>query len=72
MSDVIGKGYGSDHDWRRDITDKFQFNGYPEKGTRWICRDCGQVFVHFYDIYPGIFEAMEYKDIPELCPSKHK
>lgn len=74
MSDAVGYGYGSDHNWRKDLTDKFQYppTGTPEKATRWICRDCGQVFIHYYDIRPGIFEAMEYAGTPKLCPAKHK
>lgn len=72
MSDVEGSGYGSDHNWKKDITGKFMINGSPEQGTRWICRDCGEIFVHWYDLWPGIFEAMEYRGIPRDCPATMK
>ena len=55
MSDIYGTGFGSTHDWRYDITDIF--GGEP--GSRYICQNCGQVFVHYYNSTPDIFEAME-------------
>jgi hypothetical protein len=63
MSDIHGTGYGSDHNWKWDITDTFG----GEKGTRYYCPDCKQVFVHLYDVTPNIFEAMRERHINEAC-----
>ena len=63
MSDIKGEGFGSAHDWKFDITDRFD----GEKGTRYLCRYCGSCFVHLYDVFPNIFEAMKLREVPELC-----
>lgn len=63
MSDIFGEGYGSCHDWQRDITDTFG----GEKGTRYFCRNKDASFVHLYDVEPDIFKAMEEREVPQTC-----
>lgn len=65
MTDIRGEGYGASHDWRHDITDRF--NG-GERGSRYICHVCGHVFVHLYDVVPDVFEAMNLDGVPDQCP----
>jgi hypothetical protein len=64
VSDIVGSGYGSAHDWCRCITDTFS----GEEGTRYFCRRCGAVFVHLYDLVPDIFAHMEMYGVSEQCP----
>jgi hypothetical protein len=64
VSDIHGEGYGSSHDWQRDLTDIFG----GEKGTRCVCRNGDAVFVHLYDVCPDIFLNMERAaGVPEQC-----
>jgi hypothetical protein len=63
MSDIRGEGYGSSHDWMRDVTDTFG----GERGTRYFCRHQDGVFVHLYELHPDIFEAMRLDGVPETC-----
>ena len=71
MSDVIGTGYGSSHRWKKDLTAKFKNprTGCQEPATRFRCRDCQEIFVHYFDREKGIFEAMEYRGVTRLCPA---
>lgn len=69
MSDIHGTGYGSSHNWKREITDQFTFRGGTVFATRYRCRDCHEVFVHPYHDIPGIFEAMEYRGVTDKCPA---
>jgi hypothetical protein len=63
VSDIIGSGYGSVHDWRRDLTDFFG----GERGTRYVCRHGDALFVHLYDLVPDIFRCMELCGVTEHC-----
>ena len=45
MSDIGGKGYGSDHNWKRGGTAQVKSN-YWAKQTLYVCKDCGQTFAH--------------------------
>ncbi len=62
-TDIRGDGYGSSHNWERNITDLFG----GEKGTRYFCRGCGACFVHTYDLEPDIFKAMRDRDVHDIC-----
>ena len=68
MSAINGDGYGSDHDWIEDITDRFG----GEKGTRYYCKHGDGLFVHLYDITPNIFEAIKERGVSDECVGKPK
>jgi hypothetical protein len=62
MSDILGNGYASSHDWKY-------------LGSRsYICDACGAFFVHAYNQTPDIFEALRAASLdssmnpfPEVC-----
>ena len=67
-SDIIGKGYGSCHNWERGHTMGMEKDGIIEdKATYYKCRDCDTEFLHFYDRVNNIFKAMKVCDIPNIC-----
>ena len=66
MSDIIGTGHGSEHDWLHDLTDTFG----GESGSRYLCNYGDAVFVHLYDVTPDIFAAMKIAGVPEHCVGK--
>lgn len=59
MSDINGKGYGSDHDWQLLTGGR----GY----SLYFCRTCMVRFTHYYDETHDIFEAIEKYGVPETC-----
>ena len=63
MSDIMGTGHGSAHDWENA-------GSSPLKITRYFCRKCRTSFSHEYDSVPEIFEAMEIQNIPIECVHK--
>lgn len=64
MSDIRGDGWGSTHDWQRDITERFS----GTMGTRYFCRGCKAPFVHLYRKTPDIFTALHNFGVEEVCP----
>lgn len=71
MSDIVGEGYGSSHNWKFDLKDVFKYEGKETAGIRYRCRRCDEIFVHPYIMIPGVFEAMESRGVSERCIVGH-
>jgi len=68
-SDIHGKGYGDCHIWKK--TKSAQVGCAPPcvKWTRYDCLECGEIFIHRYDICNGnIFDAMKEEKVTPTCP----
>lgn len=66
MSDIMGNGYGSSHDWR-------DLGTSASRATLYKCVACGRSFAHHYPSTPNIFEAIakarfiDAPPIPDKC-----
>lgn len=70
-SAIQGFGYGSEHNWKDLGSRQLSYPAPKEqKCTTYKCRDCGEMFLHYYGIQPEIFEAMEDAKVKEAC-NKH-
>jgi hypothetical protein len=65
MSQIIGNGWGSSHNW---VGETPQDNS---KRTFYECKDCKRFWCHYYDEQPNIFTAMHDKVIPDICQAKN-
>ena len=62
MSDIMGSGWGFDHDWK--------CLGTPYSGvTHYKCKACETRFTHYYNHTPEIGKAMHASGVPEHCPA---
>jgi hypothetical protein len=73
-SAIIGKGYGSNHNWKK-LENKWNEDGSfglkeHEKETNYECRDCGIPFKHRYGLILNVFAAIRHAGIPEECIKK--
>lgn len=75
-SDILGKGYGDKHNWKRVKSYQLAPEQYRHlstqeylalKGTEYKCKNCGQFFIHRYDMIPDIFKAMKTVGVLEEC-----
>lgn len=66
-SDITGFGYGSEHNW--EDLGKQCYYAVPDeqKHTFYKCRDCGEIFRHYYEVQPEIFEALKNAKVNEVC-----
>lgn len=67
MSDILGKGYGSAHTWKRIRTAQVGSAPPQARYTIYKCTTCSVVFQHYYAIISDIFMAMEDMDVPAKC-----
>jgi hypothetical protein len=67
---ILGKGYGSSHRWSKGST-LWSSTTQPlmphQKHTHYQCVECDAHFLHFYDITPDIFDAIEQAGISDQC-----
>ncbi len=68
MSELRGKGYGDQHNWKSGDTEQSAVPMY--RSTLWTCSDCNEGFKHFYHQCPDIFDAMKQAGIKEICVGK--
>lgn len=73
-SDILGNGYGSNHIWRQlqntpliNNNSKLAITLYH---NYYYCVVCQVRFIHYYDVYPDIFNAMKMNNVIEHCKSK--
>ena len=72
-SDIRGVGYGSTHNWKILGTKQLPYNApKEEKCTTYQCRDCEEIFYHYYGNQADIFEAMEDAHVKEKCNKNTK
>ena len=43
-----------------------------EKYTKYECAYCNEIFLHYYDIEPSIYKAMEMSGISDVCHPQSK
>lgn len=65
MSDLVGDGFGSKHEWKDLGT--YQHPDPKERHTSFRCNKCAVFFRHFYHVTPIIYEAIKDHGIPEVC-----
>lgn len=65
MNEIIGKGYGNNHNWEDKGTE--QINNPYQRSTLWVCRDCNVMFRHYYHITENILDAIKEHGISEMC-----
>jgi hypothetical protein len=63
MSAINGAGWGSDHNWVYLHTHADDYS----KGTSYRCGVCGARFMHYYDVEPDIFAAMQRAGVSDKC-----
>lgn len=65
MSEIRGNGYGDKHDWRHHSTEPMP---YPQdRSSLWVCNKCGEMFRHWYNVIPNIFQQMKDLNVKEEC-----
>lgn len=67
MSDINGNGHGASHDWYKGDTTAGPFE---DRRTVYVCKNCQQVFQHYYHVTPDIFLAMFKDGVPDVCPNQ--
>lgn len=70
MSDIRGSGYGDNHKWKKCYTPQVGSAPNNQRYTYYECRECGFVFIHYYNITPNIFKAMNDVNVPAECIKK--
>lgn len=70
MSEISGSGYGDSHDWENKGTEQMPLP--TDRSTLWVCRKCGVMFRHYYNIVTNIFDAMKERKVPEFCDNKNR
>lgn len=68
MSEITGKGYGSDHAWVNKGTEQMPHK--YDRSTLWVCKDCRESFRHHYNVTEDIFQEMKNNNITEKCEGK--
>ena len=71
QSCIRGIGHGSGHAWVRGVTPNV--GGAPDecRRTPYSCAACGMKFDHYYNLHPGIFNAMRLAGVPDACVYGH-
>lgn len=69
-SAVCGNGHGSSHAWVRGATAQVGAAAAARKSTAYRCSACGAQFVHYYDLVPNIFDAIERAGVADQCPQR--
>ena len=70
-SDIQGTGYGSSHSWKYIRTHQIPWDRpytIHDKKSFYECKLCKVTFIHYYDVIPDIFVAIELEKIEDQCP----